>query len=229
LKFPIQQHREHWLQVPVIGIASIPSLCYDNPMNQIALSLPNKVQWDGDIPWRLCECGCGERTKRNANGTPRHYLRNHFTRKVQWIDGVPYRQCIACGEEEPISKFAKKTGAAFGKSRCLKCERKKDASYRRKYRKKRKQVEAINRMKKTYNITPDDYDKILASQQNACAICRATTNQKQARHFGIFDIDHCHDTNKIRGLLCGSCNRGIGQLKHSVDILKSAIAYLKRT
>ena len=39
-------------------------------------------------------------------------------------------------------------------------------------------------------------------------------------------IDHCHDTGKIRGVLCNECNRGLGLLKDNKEILSNAIKYL---
>ena len=58
-------------------------------------------------------------------------------------------------------------------------------------------------------------------QNNKCAICGNIFSDR--RHT---QIDHCHKTKKIRGLLCIQCNSGIGMLKEDVDILKKAIDYI---
>lgn len=59
-----------------------------------------------------------------------------------------------------------------------------------------------SRMLKTrYNITEDDYEKILATQGGGCAICgRAETGR--TRHH----VDHDHKTLVVRGILCFRCN-----------------------
>lgn len=54
----------------------------------------------------------------------------------------------------------------------------------------------------------------------ACEICGDTEN---------LVIDHCHDTNKFRGVLCLTCNMGIGHLKENKDVIKKALAYAERT
>jgi hypothetical protein len=42
-------------------------------------------------------------------------------------------------------------------------------------------------------------------------------------------IDHCHDTNEFRGVLCRTCNMGIGHLKENKDVIRKAYEYAKRT
>ena len=79
------------------------------------------------------------------------------------------------------------------------------------------------RLKCIYGITLDEYNKILESQNNACAICNISTSLPTRK---FFDVDHCHKTNKVRGLLCHSCNVGIGFLKDDIQILQKAISYL---
>ena len=41
-------------------------------------------------------------------------------------------------------------------------------------------------------------------------------------------VDHCHTTNKVRGILCAACNFGIGKFKDSTALLYLAIDYLKK-
>lgn len=74
-----------------------------------------------------------------------------------------------------------------------------------------------------YGISLDDKRQLYKMQSGKCAIC----NNKFAS-INTSNVDHIEGTKIIRGLLCGHCNRGIGLLNHSVDILISAINYLNR-
>ncbi len=77
-------------------------------------------------------------------------------------------------------------------------------------------------LRRQFGITLEQEATLLAAQDNRCAICGITRDE-----FGrTFDVDHCHDTGRIRGLLCNSCNLGIGKLKDSPALLARAIAYL---
>lgn len=53
---------------------------------------------------------------------------------------------------------------------------------------------------------------MLAAQQGRCAICGREPRSGKHLH-----VDHDHDTGRVRGLLCFSCNAAIGQLHHDVD------------
>lgn len=78
-------------------------------------------------------------------------------------------------------------------------------------------------LKKFYGLTMEEYFEILEKQNNSCAICGIEVKPfVKTTH-----IDHCHKTNKIRGILCHYCNTGIGSLKDSVAILKKAIEYIE--
>lgn len=73
-----------------------------------------------------------------------------------------------------------------------------------------------------YNITLKQYEDLLKSQNYKCAICHCENNNKDKK---CFDVDHCHETGKVRGLLCNSCNQGIGYINKS-EHLKSAAEYV---
>ena len=62
---------------------------------------------------------------------------------------------------------------------------------------------------------------MLQAQDNKCAICKMVINES-------CHVDHCHDTNIVRGLLCGGCNTGIGMLQDNPDILEEAARYLRK-
>ena len=74
-----------------------------------------------------------------------------------------------------------------------------------------------------YGISLEDYNQMFSMQQGCCAICGVHQSEQEHR----LHVDHDHATGRVRGLLCNNCNRGIGHLKDSPDILHSAIAYLQ--
>jgi hypothetical protein len=78
-------------------------------------------------------------------------------------------------------------------------------------------------LKRRYGITLEQYEAMLAAQGGTCALCPTPTPGGKGR----FHVDHCHDTGKVRGLLCMRCNTGIGCLNHNTDTLLKAVAYLK--
>lgn len=84
-------------------------------------------------------------------------------------------------------------------------------------------------LKNYYNLSPDDYFKIVEKQNNLCAICKKPETVKTNKGDRIrgLAIDHCHTTGKVRGLLCSKCNKAIGLLKDNIELLESAIEYLK--
>ena len=79
---------------------------------------------------------------------------------------------------------------------------------------------------KEYNITLADYDAMYEEQKGKCAIC-GSTNPKTPKN-GRFCVDHDHVTGKVRGLLCSSCNRGIGLLQDDYEIILNAYKYLTK-
>lgn len=93
----------------------------------------------------------------------------------------------------------------------------------REYYRNNKEKIKHNFYKRKYGITIEEYDKLLNEQKGCCAICFI----KQKDIGRNLSIDHCHTTGKIRGLLCNNCNASIGLFKEDINILESAINYLK--
>jgi hypothetical protein len=79
------------------------------------------------------------------------------------------------------------------------------------------------RMRHSYGFSIDEYNNMFKMQNGCCAICK--THQSELKK--SLSVDHCHKTGKVRGLLCDSCNRGIGLLKDDPKILQIALEYLK--
>jgi F420-0:gamma-glutamyl ligase-like protein len=78
-------------------------------------------------------------------------------------------------------------------------------------------------LKKKYGITIDDYDKMVIQQNNSCAICEGVLID--SRGFRPH-VDHCHETGKVRGVLCGDCNKALGMFKDSIERIQKAYNYL---
>lgn len=75
---------------------------------------------------------------------------------------------------------------------------------------------------KKYGITTQDYDILFDKQKGRCAICDTDDLGK----FKYFCVDHCHDTGKVRGLLCHTCNRALGLFKDDLTRLQNAVKYI---
>lgn len=77
-------------------------------------------------------------------------------------------------------------------------------------------------LKSRYGITEQDYSDLFDKQEGKCAICD-TDYGVSTRNL---DVDHDHETGKVRGLLCNNCNRGLGHFQDSVSNLQRALFYL---
>jgi hypothetical protein len=101
------------------------------------------------------------------------------------------------------------------------------------YRHRQKNLDAIRKrdrrasLKKLYGLTPEDYETMKANQSGGCAICGRTVVGNK-RH-QCLHVDHDHATGKVRGLLCHTCNTGLGAFKDSPDLMAKAADYLKRS
>lgn len=71
-----------------------------------------------------------------------------------------------------------------------------------------------------YGITVEDYEEMLVQQGGVCAMCKNPPNGPKRMH-----VDHCHVTGKVRGILCGVCNKKLGVLENQ-DWVKRAFDYL---
>lgn len=115
--------------------------------------------------------------------------------------------CSFCHIYKNFEEFSQ-TGKKL-KSRCKNCE----TIYSKKYA---KDILRFNR----YNISKNVFEDFLSKQNYKCAICFSNIVESSCH------IDHCHQNNQVRGLLCELCNKGLGQFKDSIINLKNAIKYL---
>lgn len=97
-------------------------------------------------------------------------------------------------------------------------------AYNRVYRQNNRDKIKSSRLKYSFNIDLDQYNELFTKQNGCCAICE----KHQTEFNKALAVDHDYDTNKIRGLLCANCNKGIGNLQESVKNLNKAIDYLSK-
>jgi hypothetical protein len=130
---------------------------------------------------------------------------------------VETRTCPTCGEEKPTENFYR------DKRQCKPCLRE-DA---RRYRAKHPDYHHGRNLKQRYGISVDEYQTIIASQNNACPICKVEISDTlgyKGKRAAV--VDHNHDTGEVRGILCSFCNLVLGYARENTDILYKAIVYL---
>jgi len=150
------------------------------------------------------------------------------------------KQCRKCLELKPMLAFYVHRGTSDGRANyCATCQsattqewaknnaakvRARNAQ-RSKTKKKRDHRQWWLRL---YNLTQEDYTDLLEAQGGACAICRRPESVIDSRtgEPRNLSVDHDHITGRVRGLLCGRCNRGLGQFADSPEMLRLAAQYL---
>ena len=168
---------------------------------------------------------------------------------------MTHQTCTTCGETKLLAEFYKRqSDPPKYKTQCKTCFGKRQQAYqktpagrevaKKTYKKWRAENLELARklsregnkqarktdprrfksydLKRRYGIPLEQYEALLAAQHGTCAICCAPEPGGR----GMFHVDHCHTSLKIRGLLCTHCNAGLGQFKDSPERLEAAIHYL---
>lgn len=140
--------------------------------------------------------------------------------------------CTRCKLAKPESEFFRDRRSPNGRmARCKKCKTAELMKWRRenapdlesrRYWSNR-DWERERHLIRKYGVTFARYRELLAEQGGGCAICG-----KPEAADRMLDVDHDHQTGKVRGLLCTSCNRVLGHSFDSPDRLKAAASYLER-
>lgn len=156
------------------------------------------------------------------------------------------KRCGRCGETKPLSEFAINPSKHDGRGSCCRpCHRayarewaarggkkppteeqvrKKRERDRERYRADRgvrEKARAGNRRRK-YGVTQAQVDAMYDAQGGLCGICRSPQLPSERP----FAVDHDHETGRVRGLLCGRCNSGLGLFREDGFLLQRAIAYV---
>lgn len=155
--------------------------------------------------------------------------------KSKHLETLTHKTCSTCHNEVPISDFPIAKDAADGfSSKCKECvadvwsiwylkdsEEKKAKNRSRNldwYQTEKGQKSVLMKRLRRYGITFAEFAVMIDRCGGKCEICKK--NDFQA-------IDHCHETGKVRGLLCHKCNLSLGGFNDNIDSLRNAIKYLE--
>lgn len=161
------------------------------------------------------------------------------------------RICTKCNKERILKQFGSHSKGKYGRQpSCRKCayetnrkfctehpeikyewDRKYKTThpdnrkrYARDWARRNKMITKERRLELKYGLSTSEYLKMMANQSNVCAICKHPPSEKEK----ILHVDHDHRTNKVRGLLCGSCNRALGLFDDSMTVVMDAYQYLQK-
>lgn len=150
---------------------------------------------------------------------------------------TPTKKCSRCQIEKDLTAFCKHRRSKDGHNNvCKECvkqyseeNKEKVRKYKSEYyyanREKCIEKDRKNKLKKKYNVTVEWYDAQLKAQNGKCLICETTEGGGRS---SSLHVDHDHVTGEVRGLLCRSCNTGIGLFKENTELLKNAIKYVNK-
>jgi hypothetical protein len=129
-----------------------------------------------------------------------------------------FKKCSRCKVPKQLNEFHKRKSSKDGHDHyCKSC-----GNSLHKIRYTNNPGEKDNKKYAKYNITRDDFINMYNTQNNKCKICGEKFDKKR-----LVYIDHNHNTNKVRGLLCPKCNNLLGNSCDNIEILKAAIIYLE--
>lgn len=145
-------------------------------------------------------------------------------RRKRLVDGK--LECPKCEKWKSIDEFHKSKNALYGRaSRCKICagEAARVSHAKNKGCPKRARQVKSRYLERTYEMTIDDFESMVLDNGGTCEICNCKLDMS-----GLTHVDHCHKTGVVRGVLCSTCNRGLGYFKDNVEVLEGAVKYLRR-
>ena len=156
-----------------------------------------------------------------------------FHKSKKEKDGFQYH-CVDCSKKYHAKRYVEqkdKLKVQFKKYKEENKEKLEVASllWKKNNPDKVKQYQRISNLRKNFGLSVDAYEQMLAKQNNLCAICEKpeTFIHHRTKEPARLAVDHCHKTNKVRKLLCKSCNNALGLFKEDIGAMENAVQYLK--
>lgn len=154
--------------------------------------------------------------------------------KYKYVEGSPTKRCSRCDEEKLLEHFPKNRKCLGGVTSTYRnCTNERQERWRRKayeeredFRGRRKLSQERQRAKK-YGISLEELENLKERSNGVCEICGSKPSGNGGSSNSLH-VDHCHDSGKVRGLLCGRCNIVIGQVEENPHLLVDMIAYMHK-
>lgn len=170
--------------------------------------------------------------KPTAKGKRYRYIRidgaDHLAKRMAWfwVNGIwpRFLRCIDGDEDNCAINNLKDVGFVSGGAGSSRTNR---AGQRRVYKSLHPDRVRDKSLRATFGITLERYNALHAAQDGKCAICGNPETIKRNGKVRWLAVDHCHASQKVRGLLCGICNPMIGYAKDNIEVLERAIGYLR--
>lgn len=152
--------------------------------------------------------------------------KSKFTKETGLPELPPWhQQCFRCRKIKVLSEFYRRKSdrkhRQTRRSWCKDCDRRDN----RKELSPRRATIKNWKLKKRFGITLAQYDEMVAKQGGLCAICGKPPSARSI-HSSLC-VDHDHESGRVRGLLCGDCNIGIGKLGDNLEGVMRAVKYLQ--
>ncbi len=145
------------------------------------------------------------------------------TKVAQELKSQGLRRCPGCRSIKKIDQFYSDKAA-----HCILCmnemSRKRPPEEKKEYYKKKRLQFRSSILLRKFGITLDQYNELLKSQDNKCAICGISPEQNGK----ALAVDHNHKTGIVRSLLCGCCNAAVGFLKENSDLAIKVSEYIRK-
>lgn len=128
------------------------------------------------------------------------------------------KTCRTCGLTLDATHFGRNGSSSDGlRNHCKSCCARKIASYRREHKDKTRE----SNLKCAYGLTLADYNTMLDNQGGLCAVCGRSPDG------GVLQVDHCHRTGIVRGLLCRACNVALGMMEDDESRIQALQYYVR--
>ena len=139
------------------------------------------------------------------------------------------KQCTVCKETKELDQFYNVKSTKDGKGyRCKECDNKARQKWSANNPERSHLSQRQRNLKHRFGVDLEWYEEQFKKQNYSCAICKTKTNKTVGdRQFWNFSVDHCHDSGKIRGILCNNCNRALGLFQDNPELLKKAASYVE--